>query len=86
MGRVGVVGRVGGWRRGRRRRDAVAAVAVAVAIARVLRGLSTMGEAAFAAVWMAVLLVESVVAMAARGAVVAVEVVCAVLDWVGADY
>lgn len=45
-----------------------------------------MGEAAFAAVWMAVLLLESVIAMAARGAVLAVEVVCAVLDWVGADY
>jgi hypothetical protein len=59
---------------------------VAVALARVLRGVSSMGEAAFAAVWMAVLLVESVVRMAARGAVVAVEVVCAVLDWVGAEY
>ncbi|KAK4155706.1 hypothetical protein C8A00DRAFT_41724 [Chaetomidium leptoderma] len=66
--------------------DAVAAVAMAVALARVLRGLSSMGEAAFAAVWMAVLLIESVVSMAARGAVVAVEVVCAVLDWVGAEY
>ncbi len=65
---------------------AVAAVAVAVALARVLRGLSSMGEAAFAAVWMAVLLVESVVAMAARGAVMAVRMVCAVLDWVGAEY
>jgi hypothetical protein len=59
---------------------------MAVALARVLRGLSSMGETAFAAVWMAVLLVESVVAMASRGAVVAVEVVCAVLDWVGAEY
>ena len=70
----------------RERRDAVAAGAVAVALARVLRGLSSMGEAAFAAVWMAVLLVDGVVAMAARGAVMAVRMVCAVLDWVGADY
>jgi hypothetical protein len=35
---------------------------------------------------MAVLLVESVVAVAARGAVLAVEIVCALLDWVGAEY
>jgi hypothetical protein len=61
-------------------------VVVAVALARVLRGLSSLGEAVFAAVWMAVLLVESVVAVAARGVVGGVEVVCAVLDWVGAEY
>jgi hypothetical protein len=59
---------------------------MAVALARVLRGLSSLGEAAFAAAFMAVLLVESVVAVVERGAVLAVEVLCAVLDWVGAEY
>lgn len=61
-------------------------MAVAVALARALRGLSSMGEAAFAAAWMAVLLVETVVAVAARGVVGGLEAVCAVLDWVGAEY
>jgi hypothetical protein len=41
---------------------------------------------AFSAVWLAVVLVESVVALVLRGAVVAFEVVCAALTWVGAEY
>ncbi|KAL1841643.1 hypothetical protein VTJ49DRAFT_6749 [Mycothermus thermophilus] len=43
------------------------------------------GEAAFATVLVALLLVESVVRVAARGAAGVVEGLCAVLDWVGAE-
>lgn len=45
-----------------------------------------LGGAAFAAVWLCVVLVEGVVGLMVRGGVGAVEVVCAVLDWVGAEY
>lgn len=55
-------------------------------VARVVRWLSRLSEAAFAAVWLAVVLVGSIVALLARGGMFAVEVMCAVLDWVGADY
>jgi hypothetical protein len=55
----------------------------------VLRALHIVGrlsEAVFTAVWLAVVLVESILALLARGGVFVVEVVCSVLDWVGADY
>lgn len=55
-------------------------------VARVLRGLSRLSEAAFAAVWLAVMLIESFLALLSKGGVSAVEIMCAVLDWVGADY
>lgn len=55
-------------------------------IARAVRGLSRLSEAAFAAVWLAVMLIESFLTLLSRGGVFAVEMVCAVLDWVGADY
>jgi hypothetical protein len=45
-----------------------------------------LGGAAFAAVWLCVILVESVVALMVKGGVAAIEFVCAVLDWVGAEY
>jgi hypothetical protein len=55
-------------------------------VARVLRGLSRLSEAAFMAVWLAVMLIESFLALLSRGGVFAVEMVCAMLDWVGAEY
>jgi len=53
---------------------------------RVLRGLSRLSEVAFAALWLAVVLIESFLNLLSRGGVFAVEVMCAVLDWVGAEY
>ena len=55
-------------------------------VLRALRAVSRLSHAAFTAVWMAVVLVESFLGLLARGGVFAVEVVCAMLDWVGADY
>jgi hypothetical protein len=55
-------------------------------IARAARGIVRLSEAAFATVWLAVLLIESFLALLSRGGLFAVELVCAVLDWVGADY
>lgn len=55
-------------------------------VLRALRAVSMLSHAAFTAVWMAVVLVESFLGLLARGGVFAVEVVCAMLDWVGADY
>jgi len=55
-------------------------------IARAVRGLARLSEAVFAAVWLAVMLIESFLALLSKGGVFAVEMVCAVLDWVGADY
>jgi len=53
---------------------------------RALRVASRLRGVAFAAVWLAVVLIEGFVALLAKGGVLVVEVVCAVLDWVGADY
>lgn len=53
---------------------------------RAVQGLSGLGQAAFTAVFLTVLLIESFVSLLAKGGVFAVEMVCAVLDWVGADY
>ncbi|KAK4190964.1 putative negative regulator of transcription [Podospora australis] len=66
--------------------DGIALVAMAVTIARVLRGLSMVSEAGFAAVWMAVVLVEGLVSLVVRWGVFVVEGVCEMLDWVGADF
>ncbi|KAK4444678.1 hypothetical protein QBC34DRAFT_308512, partial [Podospora aff. communis PSN243] len=55
-------------------------------IARATRGIARLSEAAFTTVWLAVLLIESFLALLSRGGLFAVEMVCAVLDWVGADY
>ena len=81
------------------RGDALAAVTVSIALARAVRPVLlrtgsgerrsivlSLSEAVFAAAWLAVLLLESVAAVAARGCVFVVEVVCALLDWVGAEY
>ncbi len=53
---------------------------------RAVRGLGRLTETAFTAVWLAVMLIESFLSLLARGGISAVEMVCAVLDWVGADY
>jgi hypothetical protein len=45
-----------------------------------------LSEAVFAAAWLAILLLESVVVVATRGCVFVMEVACALLDWVGAEY
>lgn len=51
--------------------------------ARVVEGL---GSAAFAAVWLAVVLVECFVALLVRGGGYAIEFASLLLDWVGAVY
>lgn len=53
---------------------------------RVLRIAGRLSGVAFAAVWLAVVMIEGFVELLARGGMLAVEMVCAVLDWVGADY
>ncbi|KAM7218090.1 hypothetical protein V8F06_006496 [Rhypophila decipiens] len=55
-------------------------------VLKALRAISKLSHAAFLAIWLAVVLVNSILGLIARGTVVAVEVVCAMLDWVGADY
>ena len=45
-----------------------------------------MFGAVFAALWAAVVLVRSVVAVVLRAGVMVVQVLCGVLDWVGAEY
>ena len=55
-------------------------------VLRALRAVSRLSHAAFSAVWMAVVMVESFLGLLAKGGMFAVEVVCAMLDWVGADY
>lgn len=45
-----------------------------------------MAGAFLAAVWLAVVVIESVAALLVRGGMFAIEFVCAALDWVGADY
>lgn len=55
-------------------------------VARLVRGLSKVRGVVVVLVWMAVVLVESVLGVVGKGSVVAVEWLCGVLDWVGADY
>lgn len=55
-------------------------------VLRMLRVISKLRSVAFTAIWLAVVLVNSILAFIARSTVVAIEVVCAMLDWVGADY
>jgi hypothetical protein len=49
-----------------------------------LAELSGIGEAGFAVLWLAVVLVEAFVAVLLRGGVYAVEVLDVVLDWASA--
>lgn len=51
-----------------------------------LRAISKLSHAAFMAIWLTVVLVSSVLGFIARVTVVAIEIVSAMLDWVGADY
>lgn len=53
---------------------------------RMLRIAGRFSGVAFAAVWLAVVMLEGFVELLAKGGVLAVEMICAVLDWVGADY
>lgn len=66
--------------------DGVVLIGMAVGLARALRGLGRVHEVAFAAVWMAVVLVEGLMSAVVGWGVGVVEGVCGVLDWMGADY
>ncbi len=45
-----------------------------------------LGDVAFAAVWIVIVLIEAFVGLLMRCGIFAVEVLCAALDWAGAVY
>lgn len=53
---------------------------------RTVRAVDGLGGAVFAALWLAIALVECFVALLVKGGVYAIEFVCLVLDWIGAVY